>query len=188
MDRNKLLIGILAVLFLIAGYVNYNFFFKSAPPKKTVVPPPEGVKKGSAPKPVPAARGVQPIPAAETPLVSLVKFEPIPVDDSSLKDQLKKGLWGREPFLTPEELRPPEPEEKKVERIDIPVTVNSILISEGQRVAIVNGELRSVGEFVGTTGERVAAITKDGVLLEKAGLKRMVPMGSNTIEVKSREK
>lgn len=182
MNRQKILLGVLGVLLVIVAFVNYRYFFGGKTPVRTETSPPPR-RGGKAPAATQKEKGVK----AEPVFTSAVKFKPIPVDASLLEDRLARGEWGREPFLTPEELLPP-PEETKPPEPEIPITVNSILISKDQKVAIINGSLYSIGELVTGTGHRVIDIKEGSVLLEKEGITRQVPMRQATIEIKSREK
>lgn len=182
MDRTQLLLVILFVSLVIAGVVNFHYFTKRKPRHREVSAP---ILQRGGGVTVPEKKE-----ATEAPLAALVKFEPIPVDTSLLKSQRASGQWGREPFLTPEELRPVAPVAKETapkEEVPLP-TVSSILISEDQRVATINGRLYSVGELITGTGDRVIAITNEGVLLERTGVKHLLQLRQSPVQVKSREK
>jgi type II secretory pathway component PulC len=183
MNRQKLLLAVLGVLLVIVAFVNYRYFFGGKTPVKTEASPPP--KRGG--KAAVAAKKEKGVIAEPTTTTPKVRFEPIPVDASLLEGKLASGEWGREPFLTPAELQPP-PEEVKPPEPEVPLTVNSILVSKDQKVAVINGSLYSVGELVTGTGHRVVDIKNGSVLLEKEGITRQVPMRQSTIEIKSREK
>ncbi|MFN3466082.1 MAG: hypothetical protein ACK4WF_00065 [Candidatus Brocadiales bacterium] len=191
--RRKLLIGVLAFLFIVAVYRNYNLLFKGTPPVKTKATAPTAGKGDRAAAP---ARDLKErVAAAVAPSATgiAVKFEPIDVDPYFLEGQLASGQWGREPFLTPEELRPVMlVEEAPPEEEETLPDVRSVLVSGGKKVAIINGEWYGVGDLVMGTKYRVADITVDGVMLEKAGQQKLKqvkpnPAGSK-IRIRSREK
>ena len=139
-----------------------------------------------------AARAPEEKKTPEAPRVPLVKFEPIPLDTSSLESQLDEGQWGREPFLTPEELRPMVMKEEKPLEVEGPLpTVSSILIdNDGRKAAIIDGQWYSEGAAILGTEYRVTTITPQGVLLEKADKQRMKQLRPNPVEgkIRSREK
>lgn len=189
MDRRILLGAILFILLIVAGIVNYRYF-KGAPTVKREAYAPLFHKGSGATNPAPHEKGGYGDPLDTLALNQSgsgpVKFEPVPVDTTLLEGQLASSQWGREPFLTLEELRPPTPAAK--EEVEAAVTVNSVLLSEAQGVTIINGRTCCMGELVTETGERVSGITKDGVLLEKAGLKRLIPLRQSKVQVTSRER
>ncbi|OHB94159.1 MAG: hypothetical protein A3E19_06320 [Planctomycetes bacterium RIFCSPHIGHO2_12_FULL_52_36] len=188
MDKQrKLLLGVLAVLFVIVVIVNYRNL-KGGPPVKQEVAAP-AIEKGAGKRA--AARTQEEKKTPEAPVATLAKFEPIPLDTSSLESQLDKGQWGREPFLTPEELHPLVIEEKPQEAEGPLPTVSSILIdNDGRKAAIINGEWYSEGAAILGTEYSVTTITPQGVLLEKADKQRMKQLRLNPVDgkIKSREK
>lgn len=188
MDRQrKILVGVLAVLFIIAVIVNYRNLKGGPPVKKEVAAP--AIERGGGSRATTRTKEEKGTP--EAPVVTLAKFEPIPLDTSSLESQLDKGQWGREPFLTPEELQPVVKEEKPPE-VEGPLpTVSSILIdNDGRKAAIINGEWYSEGAAILGTEYSVTTITPQGVLLERADKQRMKQLRPNPVEgkIKSREK
>ncbi|HHT9131399.1 MAG TPA: hypothetical protein ACFYED_02820 [Candidatus Tripitaka californicus] len=189
MDRQrKLLLGVLAVLFVIVVIVNYRNL-KGSPPVTREVAAPARERGGGRAAARPKDKEEKGAP--EAPVVTLAKFEPIPMDTGLLESQQDKGQWGREPFLTPEEIHPVVIEEGPPE-IEGPLpTVSSILIdSNGQKAAIINGQWYSEGAAILGTEYRVATITPEGVLLEKADKQRMKQLRPNPVEgkIRSREK
>lgn len=178
--------GAVAVLFVIAAIVNYRNLTGGPPVKKEVAAPARERVGGSRA----ATRTKEEKGTPEAPVVTLVKFEPIPLDTSSLESQLDKGQWGREPFLTPEEVQPKK--EEKPPEVEGPLpTVSSILIdNDGRKAAIINGEWYSEGAAILGTEYRVTTITPQGVLLEKADKQRMKQLRLNPVEgkIRSREK
>lgn len=181
--------GAVAVLFVIAVIVNYRKLTGGPPVKKEVAAPPARERVGGKRAAAPTKKEEKGTP--EAPVVTLAKFEPIPLDTSSLESQLNKGQWGREPFLTPEELQPSKKEEKPPE-VEGPLpTVSSILIdNDGRKAAIINGEWYGEGAVILGTEYRVTTITPQGVLLEKADKQRMKQLRLNPVEgkIRSREK
>jgi hypothetical protein len=185
MNRNVLL-GILGVLIVIAVIVNLRNL-RSPAPKPKEASPAMFQRSGAVPAPsaaVPAVGG-----AEEKAQVTLVKFDPVSVDTTLLKRQLAAGQWGREPFLTAEELQPVAPVvQERAPEIKVTITVNSILVSGDERVAVINGNLYGVGEFVAETGDRISDITREGVLVERDGVKRLIPIRQSSVQVRSRER
>ncbi|HLA37012.1 MAG TPA: hypothetical protein VJZ02_00930, partial [Candidatus Brocadiales bacterium] len=167
---------------------NYRNLKGGAPVKNEIAPPVREMVGGSRA----AARAPEEKKTPEAPRVPLVKFEPIPLDTSSLESQLDEGQWGREPFLTPEELRPMVMKEEKPLEVEGPLpTVSSILIdNDGRKAAIIDGQWYSEGAAILGTEYRVTTITPQGVLLEKADKQRMKQLRPNPVEgkIRSREK
>lgn len=180
--------GALAVLFVIAVIVNYRSL-KGGPPATKEVAAPAIERSGGRRA---ATRAPEEKKTPEAPVVTLAKFEPIPLDTSPLESQLDKGQWGREPFLTPEELKPVVIEERPPEEVEGPLpTVSSILIdNDGRKAAIINGQWYSEGAAILGTEYSVTTITPQGVLLEKADKQRMKQLRPNPVEgkIRSREK
>jgi len=190
MDKQrKLLVGAVAVLFVVAVIVNYRNLTGGSPVKKDVAAPAVRERVGGSRA---ATRTKEEKKTPEAPVVTLAKFEPIPLDTSSLESQLDKGQWGREPFLTPEELQPMVIKEEKPPEVEGPLpTVSSILIdNDGRKAAIINGEWYSEGAMILGTEYSVTTITPQGVLLEKADKQRMKQLRLNPVEgkIRSREK
>lgn len=191
--RRKLLIVVLAFLFIVMAYRNYNLLFKGAPPVVREATAPT-TKKGGTATAREGKEKVMAVAPTPSPTAIPIKFEPIDVDPYLLEGQLISGQWGREPFLTPEELRPVVPVEEKPPEEEEPLpVVKSILVGGGKKVAIINGEWYNVGDLIMGTNYRVADITVDGVMLEKVGqqkLRQVVKPNptEGRIKIRSREK
>ncbi len=54
-------------------------------------------------------------------------------------------------------------------------------------VAVINGEFYMVGDVLPITGETIAAITNDGVVLEGAKGRKLLPVAQSDIPLTSRE-
>lgn len=194
--RTIILIAILAVLIPIAIYMNLRAFRSPRPvgprvipaPKTTVVPPPSPAEEA-------APEGVATVEPEGRP------FVPVVVDRARFSRLVASGKWGREPFLTAEEVQrmsqrvveaPVEAKEKKeAAPVARPTpTVSSVLLSDEEKVAIINGEFYTVGDIIPATGERVVAITPDGVLLEAADDRRLITitLEQSKIRLKTRER
>ncbi len=186
--RTYVLLGALFLLLIIAGIVNYRYFRTGSVQRQTATMPLLQPQQKDPAKPASTKK------EGDTGMPPPIKFEPIQVDTTWLERRLATGQWGREPFLTVGELKPPPIQEKptveekpKTLEPEVPLTLTSILISEGQRVAIINDTLYSIGELVKETGERVSAITAEGVWLDKAGSGRLIQLKQKLLEVKSKE-
>ncbi len=185
--------GVVAVLFVIMVIINYRNL-KGVPQvqKEVAAPAREAPARERVGGSKAATRTKEEKGTPEAPVATLAKFEPIPLDTSSLESQLDKGQWGREPFLTPEELQPLVIKEEKPPEVEVPLpTVSSILINgDGRKAAIINGEWYSEGASILGTEYRVTTITPQGVLLEKADKQRMKQLRPNPVEgkIRSREK
>lgn len=182
--RHKIMFALLGVLVAVALYQNIGFL-KGGKPKPRRVAAPITTPK-PAPTPAPVALREE---TDETQERKATPFQPIPVDPSRLQQLLAKGAWGREPFFTIEELRAPKmgPGGFPVtleEVVALPITLSAVLISEGQRVAVINDRLYSVGENIPGAG-KIVEITPDGISLESG---RTLRLRESPIEVKSRER
>ena len=177
-------------MFVIVVIVNYRNL-KGGPPVKKEVAAPPAIERSGGSRATTRAPEEKKTPEAPGG-VTLAKFEPIPLDTSSLESQLDKGQWGREPFLTPEELRPTVIKEEKPPEVEGPLpTVSSILIdNDGRKAAIIDGEWYSEGAMILGTEYSVTTITPQGVLLEKADKQRIKQLRLNPVEgkIRSREK
>ncbi|HHT9120834.1 MAG TPA: hypothetical protein ACFYD3_09890 [Candidatus Hypogeohydataceae bacterium YC41] len=187
MDRRIILLVVLFILMILAGIVNYHYFIRRKHPEKRDIPVLFSQKDSRG-----TLQRIPPAPEAkESPIVTPVKFEPMPVDASLLKERLASGSWGREPFLTAEELQQKAPlaeQPTPKEEATLP-TVSSILIRKGGNepsVAIINGESYIVGQKV--KGYTVVDITSDGVLLERDGKHHKIQLRQGLVRVQSREK
>jgi hypothetical protein len=96
------------------------------------------------------------------------------------------GSWGRNPFLTPEEidfLR--NPRKYDVEPEPPAVRLSTILTVNGKRTAAINGHYLSVGDLLGS--ERIVKITAYSLILERQnGKTREVKLHEPIVEVRRR--
>lgn len=189
--RTIILIAVLAVLLPIAIYMNLRAFRSPRPTGPRIIPGPKTGVVPPAPPVEEAAPEARPAEPEGRP------FLPVPVDRSRFSRLVASGKWGREPFLTADEVRRmrrgvvEEPEVRAVEEAPAALPaliVSSILISDEEKVAIINGEFYTVGDMIPATGESVAAITPDGVLLEVAGSQRLITLEQSKIRLKTRER
>jgi hypothetical protein len=145
--------------------------------------------------PAPAASPV-PAPSAgkegkETATVAR-PFHPVKVNTASFKRLVASGEWGRNPFLTLDELY--QPKQKKVTKEIVTkelspqdLNLSSILMSGKDGVAVINGEFYMVGDVLPMTGETIAAITNDGVVLEGAKGRKLLAIAQSDIPLTSTE-
>lgn len=91
----------------------------------------------------------------------------------------------RDPFFTAEEeqaLRVPKLASAPAQRASAPLpsyTVKAVVISDSAKVATIDGRLVSEGEMLGE--ERVVEIQPDGVILERAGLRRRIAIAGGSV-------
>lgn len=108
---------------------------------------------------------------------------------SAMLPRPEAGVWGRNPFLTQEEiasLQKKEPPPPIPETVAPPVwEVKSILISGSSRVATINDSIVTVGDFVGE--ERVLEIQEDRVVLGREGKKWVIRVKQPAIPIEMEE-
>lgn len=90
----------------------------------------------------------------------------------------QSALWGRNPFLTEEEIRGEKP-------TSVDLQVKAIITGKPRPVAMVNGHTVVVGEKVGD--ETVSEILPDAVVLEKEGQKRVLRTSEPFISIEVKE-
>ena len=90
----------------------------------------------------------------------------------------ESAAWGRNPFLTEEEIRGEEP-------VSINLQVKAIITGKPRPVATVDGHTVVVGEKVGD--ETVLEILPDAVVLEKGGQKRVLRTSEPFIYIEVKE-
>ncbi len=120
------------------------------------------------------------------------KFQSVARDTVGFKRLVASGSWGRNPFLTPEEIRKPPVKAtgasgRTMERAPPSLTVTSVLISGGEGVAVINGEFYVVGDTIKGTRIRIVSITTDGVIIETSGIKELIPLAQSGVRVESVE-
>jgi len=130
-------------------------------------------------RPTTAARPGAPIASPQTKATpGLQKAPPLSEDELGAWRQRYRAAWSRDPFFTAEEeeaLRAPKVAKAAPSAPPPPLpsyTVKAVLIAGSAKVATIDGRLVSEGEMLGD--ERVVEIQPDGVILERAGLRRRV--------------
>jgi len=102
---------------------------------------------------------------------------------------MNKGLWGRNPFLTREEIAslrkkkapPPSP------KAPIPQwELKSVMISGPDRVAIIDDHIVAVGDSLGD--EKVLAINRDAVVLGGKRGKTVIKLKQPSVSIGTEEK
>ena len=159
----------------------------TAPPPALVVAPPPAL--AVAPPPALAVAPPAPITQGLDPAPLIVSNDTAPGDI----DPLPAGQWGRNPFLTLEEIAALEPRPELV-FIDVPTpvlppptiepnlptyTVSVILSGEDGAWAVVDARLVRQGDRLGT--ETVARINHRGIVLEFNGRTREIPIQSPSV-------
>ena len=102
---------------------------------------------------------------------------------------LDEGIWGRNPFLSKEEIRSLQ----KKETISMPSIsprcphweVKSILISGSSKIATINEHIVTVGDFLGE--EKVLEINEDSVVLGRDGKRRVIKPRQPSIHIRVKE-
>lgn len=150
------------------------------------------MNSGSAHRPARAARPATAPTEATEPGRETRRRTPrpsMPPEEISLKreelEALNTGPWGRNPFLTPQEEAPLPPPERVVEGPSglAPIQVRAILVSEGKRIAMIDGRVVAEGDLIGE--EEVLEIRPRAVVLRKGTQTRTVEMQLPAIEVQS---
>ncbi|HYR84408.1 MAG TPA: hypothetical protein VE422_10055 [Terriglobia bacterium] len=173
------LLGLLLVSFIAAGSVVYHL--RSKAQRSTIATPAPGSGSPSGAVSVPPAPSVvsTPEPAGATPVT-------IPANG-----------WGRNPFLTVDEINKllepppliaaaPPPVERPVEPPPVPpYEVTAIISSPRGSLAVVGDRVVQPGDKVGS--ETVKAITDHGVVLESDGRTRELPLKRFADTVKKKE-
>ncbi len=139
-------------------------------------------------------------PAVVAPLTIAAGLTPAPaiVGDATLPEQLAvlpAGAWGRNPFLTPEEIAALAPQPLIPEIINLPepilaplpeqvrvlpqYTVSVIVAGEEGAWAVVDSRVVRLGDRLGE--ETVSQINDQGVVLERAGETRQVRINRSDI-------
>lgn len=188
MKSEHLRIGIMGVM--IAGLAFYWLF---TPPKKAPAPP-----KSDSP-------GFSQITAVLTPS-SLAPQKIEPEAKGGEKEGSEQG-GGRNPFALPSGIRPllkkekeegktakvsekilPEPKMLNKKEVLPEMKVNSILITNSWKLAILNSRVVTIGDVVGN--EKVVDIQKDRIIMESGGQKRTILLdpGSISLAVKGGRK
>lgn len=106
-------------------------------------------------------------------------------DDLARWRQRYQSAWTRDPFFTAAEeeaLRAPKAAAKSAPLPPPPsYTVKAILISDAGKVAALDGRFVSEGDPIGD--ERVVEIRPDGIVLERAGLRRTLTLPGGTTPI-----
>ncbi len=184
--RTIILLAILGLMFPVAIYRVYSSIWggSSRPASTTRHRAPA---RAALPVPVPSAGN-----EGEEAGAKARPFHPVKVDTASFKRLVASGEWGRNPFLTLDELYQPKDKKmaKKIVTKELApqdLTLSSILMSGEDGVAVINGEFYMVGDVLPMTGETVAAITNDGVVLDGPKGRRLLPIEQSDIPLTSRE-
>ncbi len=162
------LVGLLLISFIATGSVVYNLRARRRPAPAVAFPAP-----GTPAIPAPAAT-----PSPAPPIT------PPPTGDDVPKITIPPNTWGRNPFLTVDEinkLNQPQPVvverpvERNVEPAGLPVySVTGIVSGAKGLVAIVDSRLVRAGDRLGS--ETVKEIKSAGVVLESPGQTRELPL------------
>lgn len=105
---------------------------------------------------------------------------------------MDKALWGRNPFLTREEIaslrkkKAPPPSHVSTKAPVPQWEVKSIMISGSNKVAIINDHIVAVGDFLG--GEKVLAINRDSVVLGGKRGKTVIKLKQPSVSIRTVEK
>ncbi|MCP4365278.1 MAG: hypothetical protein GY800_08270 [Planctomycetes bacterium] len=185
--RTIILLAVLGLLFPIAIYRVYSSIWggSSRPASTTSYRAPAPVTL-----PVPADSAEE---EGEEAGKKARPFHPVKVDTASFKRLVASGEWGRNPFLTLDELYQPKQKKKATKKTVTKelapqdLILSSILMSGKDGVALINGEFYMVGDVLPTTKETIAAITKDGVVLEGAKGRKLLSIAQSDIPLTSRE-
>lgn len=167
MLKNKLFIVILAVLFMVVVIYNLIFFHNLS------------VKKEAALK--------------STNQILIYNHEKADEPISKGKDfsiGLERKGWGRNPFLTPEEIvsiQEGKVQPQSVLPEELPhYEVNTILVSDSRKIAIIGNNIVTVGDWVGQ--EKVLEINSDNVVLGKDKRRRVLKLRESSVHLEMKEK
>lgn len=187
--RTLIMLIILGLMLPFSAYRIYSTFFKGrgASRTRTISAP-----QTTAYAPPPATREET---QGEVAGAEARPFQAIPVKAASFNQLVASGRWGRNPFLTADEIRnlSKRPEKRATVIAGIPraqpdLRVTSILISGDEGIAVINGEFYTVGDVIPATGDRIVAIMPDQVLVEVGGIQKQIPLRQSRIPLKSRER
>jgi hypothetical protein len=158
-QENIIILGIFTLLLVIVLGIN-------------IFSVPENIRPaGSAPAvtiPVPA-------PASQEAAKSPGTQQP----DLSSRQKAGTGGWGRDPF-TSSWLNESSPAATAAAVMnDAALTVNLILISATKKIAAINHRICQEGDMVG--GEKIVSIKRDCVVLEKNGVRRVLPLPKSVV-------
>ena len=168
MLKNKLFIVILAVLFIVVLVYNLLFFRNLSIEKE------DTVKSKN-----------------QTSILTQEKAdEPLSQGKDFSRDLGRRG-WGRNPFLTPEEiasLRQGKIRPRSGPPEELPHwEVNTILVSDSRRIAILGNPTVTVtvGEWIGE--EKVLEINPDNVVLGRSGIRRVIKLKESSVPLVVKE-
>jgi len=168
--KNKFFIAFLGIMLVVALVYNINYFSNRGKPKvreqtnmavATIDPPPsENVDK--------TAREMN-----NNSLKSI--YKPSKIVANFKRITVENKPWGRNPFLTPDEEMSIRLTSTKGEGEDKePTIIKGILIGEKQRVAIIDHEIVTEGDWIGA--EQVVKIDKEKVVLTLGKSQRVITM------------
>ncbi len=175
MLKNKLFIVVIAVLFIVMVVHNLRYFSSLSDKKEDMVKSKNQTSILTQEK-------------ADEPLSQEKNF---PIDLGS------RG-WGRNPFLTPEEIvsiREGKVQPRSVLREELPhleelplplYRISTILISDSRKIAIIGSTIVTVGDWVGQ--EKVFEINQNNVVLGKDGRKRVLYVRESSVPLIMKEK
>lgn len=173
MVRGKVIL--LAVGILVVGIgIRLWLSWKASTPRPAAVSAPTAPAPQVAPQ-AEAPALAPPAPKAERPEVAIPR---------KALEALSSGPWGRNPFLTPaEEAASQQLVAKAPEATPgfATLRVRAILISEGRKIATINGHVVTEGDWVGQ--ERVLEIRPQAVVLQKGADRRTVELEFPTVPI-----
>ena len=180
--RAKIMLIALIVLSPFAIYRAVSAFRGGGSTRTTIIPPPS---RPIVPRTVVDKSDVKGLMPDEVEGEAR-KFRPVARDTVGFKRLVASESWGRNPFLTPEEIRKPPATrgpERTMERAPPSLTVTSVLISGDEGVAVINGEFYVVGGIIKGTRIRIVSITTDGVIIETSGVKELIPLAQSGVRL-----
>lgn len=122
----------------------------------------------------------EPIKKVETFMISTAPYDVLARRKIKL---INKDSWERNPFLKWDEIKP----EKKPQPKKTPIyNVEAIIISGSKKVAIVNGNIVMIGDWL--YDEQVVDITREGIVLKKNGKIRIIKQRPSPVFIKIKEK
>lgn len=188
------IIGLAALLIIVALVLNaYIGGMKSTGRQSpvdidTALSPRPGQQEQASPRITPSPTVALPSPAPSAPTSVLADdTRQVPRPEPPRVEAIT-GSWGRNPFLTSEEidfLR--NPRKYDVEPEPPPVRLSTILTVNGKRTAALNGHYVTIGDLIGS--EKVIRITEYALTLQREnGKTREIKLHDPIIDLKSRSR
>lgn len=168
MLKNKLFIVVIAVLFIVMVVHNLRFFSNLSDKKENIV-----------------------ISKNQTSILTQEKADEPLSQGKDFPEDLGSRGWGRNPFLTPEEIvsiREGKVQPRSVLREELPhqeelplplYKISTILVSDSRKIAIIGNTIVTVGDWVGQ--EKVLEINPNNVVLGKDGRKRVLNIRESSV-------